>query len=55
MGNRLQKRKKKYLELPKFHNCPNCGKKEAHFVSPCMGEKGFFLCDVQPGWSEKNR
>ena len=24
--------------------CPNCGQSKAHFVSPSLGESGFFIC-----------
>ena len=26
------------------HKCPNCGEDGPHFVSPSLGEKGFFTC-----------
>lgn len=44
MGNRLQKRKKKFRELPKPGKCPNCGENGPHFVPPSLGEPGFFMC-----------
>lgn len=25
--------------------CPNCGQPGAHFVSPSLGDEGFFICD----------
>ena len=25
--------------------CPNCGGAPEHFVPPCMGELGFFICE----------
>lgn len=25
--------------------CPNCGADEPHFVPPCFGDKGFYICD----------
>ena len=26
--------------------CMKCGKPEAHFVGPSLGESGFYICDV---------
>lgn len=25
--------------------CSNCGEKGPHFVPPCFGDPGFFICD----------
>lgn len=25
--------------------CPNCGHNGAHYVPPCLGDKGFFACN----------
>lgn len=27
--------------------CPNCGKKGPHFVPPCFGDPGFFVCEPE--------
>ena len=43
-----QKRRSNFSWL-KTGTCPNCKQdlkiKEGHFVPPCFGDKGFFICD----------
>ena len=41
---RSLKKKLRKRPIPKPGECPNCGKFEAHFVPPSLGEKGFFIC-----------
>lgn len=40
------KRKKKYHNQAKQDNtpCTNCGEIGSHYVPPCFGDEGFFLC-----------
>lgn len=28
--------------------CANCGERGKHFVSPSLGESGFYICAIQP-------
>jgi len=28
--------------------CPMCGEYESHFVPPCLGKEGFFVCKPKP-------
>lgn len=53
MGERLSRNKKRQNAKDliakyalQFLKCPNCGKNEAHFVPPSLGEKGFFICQI---------
>lgn len=43
------KKKKPYTNIPapKKMKCLNCGKNEAHFVPPSLGEVGFYTCEKQ--------
>lgn len=34
--------------------CPNCGKEEAHFAPPSLGEEGFFICSKTFGGLERD-
>jgi hypothetical protein len=30
--------------------CPNCGRRQRHFVGPMFGERGFYICEnLKPG------
>lgn len=50
--NHSQRNKRKNQNAKLFkviRDCPNCGEKlegSGHFVPPCFGEKGFFICGV---------
>lgn len=39
---------RRFNKMPKT-KCPNCGKYEAHFVPPSMGDSGFFICRKNSG------
>lgn len=32
--------------LHRSPRCSRCGARDSHFVPPGMGDKGFFICDV---------
>jgi len=33
--------------------CLNCGKEGSHFVSPSLGEPGFYICEELPNLEEE--
>ena len=45
MSKRSKKKKRIYPAEPPKEPCPNCDKIGRHFVPPCLGEEGFFICE----------
>ena len=45
----MKRQKKKLKKKPKIKRtpCPNCGKFGSHFVPPCVGDPGFFICKTK--------
>lgn len=38
-----------------MNKCSNCGKEGAHFVTPSMGQSGFFICESEEKEMSKAR
>ena len=49
MAKRLKRKKKRTPKKGYVSRCPNCGKREAHFVPATMGDDGLFMCDPKYG------
>ena len=43
---RANRRKARSWHLYAKSKCPRCGGEGPHFVPPCFGDPGFFVCDV---------
>jgi len=57
MAKRSIKKKKRQKTKADSSKCPRCGKNEAHFIPPCFGDKGIWVCESEggkptPQWKE---
>ena len=46
VGHSLLSQTRREAEGAEAMTCMKCGKPEAHFVGPSLGESGFYICDV---------
>lgn len=52
MDKRKQKKLKRALAAPPPIQpiCPNCGERGRHFMPPCFGEEGRYICEPKAEW-----